>query len=334
MKTKMIALSIAVIFALIGCMPTPSLNRISMGMVADVGGIKDQSFNQSAWEGLQKAGAEFQMDISYVEAKKESDYQKNIQSLIDSDQDLIWGIGFKMQEDIRQAAIDNPNRSFALIDHDYGEDSVDNLLGVVFKAEEASYLMGVIAAKMTKTKKVGFVGGMDVPAIHRFLFGFLKGIEDTDCAVELRIDYTDAFDSPEKGKESAHKLYREGVDLIFHAAGDTGNGVIEAAKESDKMVIGVDKDQYALAPDHVISSAVKRIDLAMYEVAKELGQGNFEGGRTLILGLKESGVDIAQSTSKHVPADVLQYVQERRQQIIDGEIKVPASEEEYRNAKN
>lgn len=338
MRKTVTALLIAVVIGLVGCTAGgegkglfPSGKPIHMSMVADIGGIKDQSFNQSAWEGLQKAGAEFQMDVGYIESESEEDYEKNIQELLDSDPDLIWGIGFKMADAIKKFAVENPNQKFAIIDYDYGEESLDNVLGVVFKAEEPSYLMGTIAAKMTKTEKVGFIGGMDTPSIHRFLYGFIQGVEDTDPAIEVQVEYADAFDSPSKGKKIAKKMYDQGVDLIFHAAGDTGNGVIEAAKELDKMVIGVDKDQNILAPEHVISSAVKRIDLAMYEVAKQLKEGRFSGGKTLVLGLKESGVEIAGTTGKHVPSDVLQLVEENKMRIMNGEIVVSDTEEAYQS---
>lgn len=330
MKKKIMALLLAFIFMSAGCVPQGMKDLDSMGMVADIGGVKDHSFNQSAWEGLQKAGAEFQMDVSYVETKDEAEYEKNIQTLLDSNRGLIWGIGFKMEEEIKKAAQRNPNQNFAIIDHDCGESRLQNLLGIVFKAEESSYLMGIIAAKMTKTKKVGFIGGMDAPVIHQFLFGFMQGVHTTDPEVDITVDYVGVFNAPDKGKEIAKKMYSEGADLIFHAAGDTGNGVIQAAKELNKMVIGVDKDQNALATENVISSAIKRLDMVIYQVAQELKEGKFEGGKTRYFGLKEEGVDIAPSTAKHVPKDVLQLVEESKKKIISGEIVVCATEEEYK----
>lgn len=331
MKKKMMTLLLACILILAGCTPKDMGDLDSMGMIADIGGVKDHSFNQSAWEGLQKAGAEFQMDVSYVETKDESEYEENIQTLLDSDRSLIWGIGFKMEEEIKKAAQQNPNQKFAIIDHDCGENNLENLLGIVFKAEESSYLMGIIAAKMTKTGKVGFIGGMDAPIIHQFLFGFMQGVHTTDPDTEVVFDYVGAFNTPDKGYEMAKKMYDEGVDLIFQAAGDTGNGVIQAAKECDKMVIGVDKDQNELAPDHVISSAVKRLNLVIYQVAQELKEGKFEGGKTRYFGLNEEGVGISMSTAKHVPRNVLQLVEESKKKIISGEIIVCATEEDYNN---
>lgn len=313
---------------------TSEQSALKISMVTDVGGVKDQSFNQSAWEGLEKVKADMGIEVGYIESKQDADYDPNLESLVDAKNDLIWGVGFKMASSIKNAAEAYPDQKFAIVDNDYGDETPANVLGVMFKEQEVSYLMGVIAAKMTKTNKIGFIGGMDVPVINRFRYGFVRGVEDTNPDAQIDVQFAEAFDNPTKGKAIANQMYSTGIDVIFHAAGDTGTGAIESAKEQNQMVIGVDRDQNDLAPDNVISSAVKRVDNAIYEVAKELKDGNFAGGTTRTFGLAEGGVSIAPTTSKNVPEEILTLVKEMEEKIISGEIKVPATAEEYDAMKN
>ncbi|WXR61622.1 BMP family ABC transporter substrate-binding protein [Peptostreptococcaceae bacterium AGR-M142] len=304
-----------------------------IAMVTDVGGISDQSFNQSAWEGFLKLEKDFQIKKSYQESTQDADYAPNLQTLIDAENDLVWGIGFKMADAVSEAAENYPENKFAIIDFSYGENTPENVIGVTFKEHEASYLVGVIAAKMTKTNKVGFIGGMDVPVINRFKYGFKAGVESVNKDIEIIDQYANAFDKPAVGKAIANQMYSSGCDIIFHAAGDTGNGMIEAAKELNKFAIGVDRDQNSQAPDNVITSAVKRVDNAIYDIGKKLVEGEFDGGSTVVYGLKEGGVDIAPTTSKNVPEDVIKLVDDVKAKIIAGEVVVPGTEEEYNNNK-
>ena len=349
MKKKITALFLASIMGVMtftGCTsPAPvetpadepaveeTADAMKISMVTDVGGVKDQSFNQSAWEGLEKAKAELGVEVGYIESKQDADYEPNLETLVDGENDLIWGVGFKMADAIAAAAGNYPDQKYAIIDFDYGDTTPENVLGVLFKEEEPSYLVGLIAGKMSKTNKIGFIGGMDVPVINRSRFGFLAGVKAANPDAVVDVQFVNAFNDPAKGKAVANQMYASGVDIIFHAAGDSGNGAIEAAKEQNKWVIGVDRDQNDLAPDNVISSAVKRVDNALFMVAKDLKDGNFAGGTTLIFGLAEGGVDIAATTSKNVPADILEYVEAEKQKIINKEIMVPGTEEDY-NAMN
>lgn len=306
----------------------PAEKAMKIAMVTDVGGVNDQSFNQSAWEGLKRAEADFGMEVNYQESTQDADYVPNIQTLIDQENDLIWGIGFKMADAMAEAAENYPEQKFAIVDFAYDE-TPENVIGVVFKENEASYLVGLIAGKMTETNKVGFIGGMDVPVINRFKFGFRAGVKAVNPEIEVLEQYANAFDKPAVGKAIANQMYQGGVDVIFHAAGDTGNGMIESAKELNKFAIGVDRDQNSQAPDNVLTSSVKRVDNAIYDVAKKLSEGTFEGGSTMVYGLAEGGVDIAATTSKNVPEEILTFVEEQKEKIISGEVVVPASEEEW-----
>jgi basic membrane protein A len=301
---------------------------MSAAMVTDTGGVNDQSFNQSAWEGLQRAEKELKIKVSFKESKQDADYAPNFETLIDGGNKLVWGIGFLMGDVVMEAAKSNPDVNFAIIDYAY-ENTPKNLAAVVFKAEEASFLVGYIAGKMTKKNKVGFVGGMNIPVIPPFEFGYKAGVKFANKNVELMDQYAESFVDAAKGKAIANQMYQKGADVIFHAAGGVGDGVIEAAKEQNLWAIGVDKDQNFLAPDNVLTSAMKRVDNAVFNVTKDLKEGNFKGGTTIVYGLKEGGVDIAPSSNKHVPADILAEVAKIKQDIIDGKIVVPSNEKDF-----
>ena len=302
--------------------------QLKVAMVTDVGGVNDQSFNQSAWEGLQKSQKELGIKASYQESKQEADYVPNIETLVDEENDLVWGIGFKMGDPMKKAAENYPDQKFAIIDYGY-ENGPKNIVGVSFKEQEASYLVGLIAGKMTKSNKIGFIGGMDVPVIKKFEYGFKAGVKAVNPNAQVIVQYANAFNDAAKGKAIGKQMYQNGADIVFHAAGDTGNGMIEAAKEENKFAIGVDRDQNNLAPKNVITSAMKRVDNALFDVSKKLKEGKFEGGTNVNYGLAEGGVDIAPTTKDNVPADVLTIVEAYKQKIIKGEIKVPSTKEEF-----
>ncbi|SHH28978.1 BMP family lipoprotein [Tepidibacter thalassicus] len=340
MKKKLISLALAATMLgtmLVGCSKpaeegaggTQGEKVIKVGMVTDVGGINDQSFNQSAWEGLKRAEKDLGIKAVYRESKQDADYVPNIESLIDEENDLIWGIGYKMAKDLKAQAEAYPDKNFAIIDYDYGKETPKNVLGVTFKAEESSYLVGLIAGKMTKTNKVGFIGGMKGPIIESFEYGFRAGVKEANPNAQVTVQYANSFTDQAKGKAIAKGMYSNGVDIIFHAAGDTGRGLIEAAKEENKYAIGVDRDQNYLAPENVITSAMKRVDNALYDITKQFKEGNFKPGTTVTYGLAEGGVDIAPTTDKHVPKDVLDLVNSYKEKIIKGDIKVPATKEEF-----
>lgn len=303
-------------------------SQLSIAMITDVGGVNDQSFNQSAWEGHQRAEKELGVKVAYIESRQDADYGPNLETLFDAGTDLIWGIGFKMADAVLEAATHNADQKYAIIDFAW-EKTPENLIGVVFKAEEASFLVGYIAAKMSKTGKVGFIGGMSFPVIWGFEYGFRAGVAQAGKNVEILSQYAESFTDAAKGKSIANSMYQQGADIIFHAAGGVGDGLIEAAKEQGKWAIGVDRDQNYLAPDNVLTSAMKRVDNAIFNIAKEMSEGKWQGGHTVSYGLAEGGVDIAPTTSKHVPADLLAEVEAIKARIIGGEIVVPFSKETF-----
>ncbi|QEK11852.1 BMP family ABC transporter substrate-binding protein [Crassaminicella thermophila] len=306
----------------------PTEKPLKIAMVTDVGGVHDKSFNESAWEGLQRAEKELGIKAGYQESKQEADYADNLELLVDQGNDLVWGIGFLMGKQVKEAAENYPDQKFAIIDNAYKE-TPKNLMGVLFKEQEAAFLVGYIAGKMTKTNKVGFIGGMDFDVIHRFHYGYKAGVKYANPDCEVFEQYAGAFDKPAIGRSIAESMYGNGADIIFHAAGDTGNGMIEVAKEKNKYAIGVDKDQNKDAPENVITSAVKRVDNAIFNVAKDLKEGKWQGGSTVVYGLAEGGVDIAPSSNKLVPKEILDEVEQLKKKIVSGEIKIPQSKEEY-----
>lgn len=304
-------------------------SELKATMVTDVGGVNDQSFNQSAWEGLLKAEGGLGVEVAYLESAQDADYLPNLQNFVDSGSDVIFGVGFTMADALAQVAKLNPNQKFAIVDVSYGDDTPDNVLGVVFKAEQPSFLVGYIAGKSTETGVVGFVGGISGFVIDSFDYGFHAGVHHANSEAKVLRQYADSFTDATKGKSIATQMYVQGADIVFHAAGAVGNGVIEAAREQGKWAIGVDRDQYDLAPDNILTSAMKRVGDAMYLVVEHLAEGRWDGGSTLVLGLKDGAVGISPTSEVHVAPDVLAEVEQLTQEIIDGNIVVPTNKAEY-----
>ena len=275
---------------------TAAQKAFNVAMVTDTGGVNDQSFNQSAWEGLQQFGKDTGASVKYTESKQESDYATNLDKAADDNNSLIWGIGFAMADALTNAAKSNPDISYAIIDNSYGDKTPSNVTGVMFRAQEPSFLVGYIAAKTTKTNKVGFVGGMTGAVIDQFEYGYRAGVaygaKELGKKITVDVQYAESFSDSAKGKAIATKMYSNGCDVVFHAAGGVGVGVIEAAKEANKLVIGVDKDQAYLAPKNVLTSAMKLVSKAIELVSKDAIDKKEIGGKTYTYGLTEDAVGI------------------------------------------
>ncbi|MDT9726018.1 BMP family ABC transporter substrate-binding protein [Xylanibacillus composti] len=299
--------------------------EISVAMVTDVGGVNDNSFNQSAWEGLQQFAEEHGGKVDYLQSQNDADYVPNLNQFVKSGRDLTWGIGYMMSDAIRQVANQNPESKLGIVD-----DVVDapNVVSVTFKENDGGFLVGVVAGMMTKTNKIGFVGGSEIPVITRFEAGFKAGIEAANPDAQLIVNYTGAFDAPDQGKAAASTIYNSGADIIFHAAGSTGDGVFGQAKElrnagRDVWVIGVDKDQaQTFGNDITLTSMIKRVDVAVRTISEEVMRDEFKGGEVVTLGLKENGVGLPEH-NPNLPQEVLDKVEEFKQRIIDGELTVP-----------
>ena len=302
--------------------------KLKVAMITDVAGVNDQSYNQSAWEGLERAGKELGVEVKYLESKQDSDYTTNVETLVDEDVDLIIGVGSKLGPTMEEAAKNYPEQKFAIVDETYDE-IPSNLKSVLFKSEQASYLVGLIAGKMSETKNVGFIGGLDIPVINTFKYGYMAGVKTANADCEIQTQYANSFTDQAKGRAISSQMISKNADVIFIAGGDVGTGAIEAIKEANKYGIGVDRDQSDLAPENILSSAIKRVDVGVYETVKELLEGNFKGGTSTTYGLEEGGVGIADTTSNLVPQDVLDFVNEQIEKLKSGEISVPKTEEEY-----
>ncbi len=310
-------------------MGTASAKKLKVGMVTDVGGVNDQSFNQSAWEGLKRTKQELGTKIAYKESKQDADYAPNMETFTDAEFDLIWGIGFLMGDAIKSTAQLNPDQKYAIIDFAYGPETPKNVACVVFQEEQPSFLVGYIAGKMTKTNKVGFVGGIKFPLIEKFEYGFMAGVKLANPKAEVLRQYAESFTDAAKGKAIANNMYQQNADIVFHASGSVGDGVIEAAKEKNKWAIGVDKDQNFLAPDNVLTSAMKRVDNAIFSMVKKLHNGDFQGGTVAVYNLSNDGVSIAPTSGKHVPKNILDEVDGLITKIKAGKMVVPATKEAY-----
>ncbi|MGL5328621.1 MAG: BMP family lipoprotein [Peptostreptococcaceae bacterium] len=322
-------LTLMMTLGMVGCSTTEEEkpkddNKFKVGVVLGEGGANDQSFNQSSLEGFYRAKEKLGVTGNYLESNQDADYKPNIEICIDDDADLIIGVGYTTAAAMLEAANTYEDRNFVIIDHNYEEEGKEipkNMACVTFDEREVSYLMGIIASKMTKTDKVGFIGGMKDPNITRFEEGFKKGVEAGKEGVVLSSQYANSYDDASLGKSIANQMYAKDVDIIFSAAGNVGTGAIESAKEKDKYAIGVDMDQNSLAPNNVISSAMKRVDIGVYDIIEKAQKNEFEGGKVTVYGLKEGGVGIAPTTDKNVPKEVLDFVEVEKEKVINGEIK-------------
>ena len=302
-----------------------------IAMITDTGGINDQSFNQSAWEGLQRLGKETGAEVNYIESKQSGDFPTNFETLIDNGNSLCWGIGFACADAVVEAAEANPDVNFACVDNAFGE-PLPNVTGVVFRAQESSFMVGYIAAAVSKTEKVGFVGGISSEVIDQFQYGYEAGVAYANRMlgknVTVTSQYAESFSDAAKGKSIANKMFTDGCDIVYHAAGGTGTGVIEAAKEAGKYAIGVDRDQAYLAPDNVLTSSLKNVDVAVDIVSRQHIAGREIGGKNMGFGLTDDAVGIPEHHENYSD-EIYNAAIEIGEQIKRGAIVPPATKQEF-----
>ena len=317
-------------------------DNFSVAMVTDVGGVDDKSFNQSAWEGIQEFGKENGLEkgkagYDYLQSASDADYATNLNSLVRNDFDLIYGIGFKLAEDIKEVAEQRPEAKFAIVDEVV---EADNVASITFREEQGSFLVGVAAALSSESNKIGFIGGIDSELINKFEVGFIAGVKSVKPDAEVSVQYANAFDKADIGKEIANSMYKQGIDVIYHAAGGTGNGVFTAATElkeanndANVWVIGVDRDQYeeGAVPNTdlnvTLTSMIKRVDIAVKDLATKTMEGNFPGGETIRYGLDEDAIAVA-TTGDHMSEETLSEIEEWTTKIKAGEVEIPATRAE------
>jgi basic membrane protein A len=318
-----------------GAAQPPASEGLDVGIVFDVGGRGDKSFNDGAFLGGERAERELGARVHFIEPGEGSDREAGLRLLAAEHMDLVIGVGFIFTDDLTALAKEYPNVHFAGVDYALATDSTGavippppNLAALKFREEQGSFLVGALAALIGKSKKVGFVGGMDIPLIHKFEAGYRAGVKQVcpDCTVVAQYAGVtpEAFRNPGRGKELALAQYQSGVNVIFHASGSTGLGVFEAARQTGKLAIGVDADQYNEAPGFILTSMVKGVDAAVYDAIKRVKDGTFTGG-IYQFGLAENGVGYVYDANnrKLIPDSVRARVEELRQQIIAGKIQVP-----------
>lgn len=296
-----------------------------VAIVFDIGGLGDQSFNDSAYVGLMRLKDELGATVQYVESATPSDYEPNLSMLAREGYDVIWSIGFLLEDAVRKTAVQFPETRFGIIDSGFADEEYEtilpNVLGVLFKEHEGSFLMGVLAALTTKTNIVGFVGGLELPVIERFEAGYKAGVWSVDPSIEILTNYTGAFDDPAKGKAATDSMVRLRADVVFHAAGATGLGVIESAEEQGIWAIGVDSDQNHLAPQAVLNSMIKRVDVGVFEGTLMMLEPGFKA-QTVLLGLKEGAVGLAPEESNNASPEATELALEWARKIASGEYVV------------
>lgn len=304
-------------------------------MVTDTGGVNDQSFNQSSWEGLQALEKQIGAKVGYTESKQEADYATNLDKAVDADAQLIWGIGFAMADAVGAASKSNPDIHYAIVDNGYDAKTMgSNVTGVMFRAQEPSFLVGYIAGKTTKTNKVGFVGGIASDIISQFEFGYKAGVDyaakELGKTITVQAQYAESFGDAAKGKSIANGMFSSGCDIVFHAAGGTGTGVIEAAKDAGKgkYAIGVDRDQAYLAPENVLTSAIKKVHMAVESVSMDIINGKDVSGKTVEYGLTEDAVGIPEE-HKLMGDDTYNAAMKVQEDIKSGKITPPKNKDEY-----
>ncbi len=319
-------------------------------MVTDTGGIDDRSFNQGTWEGIEAVEEDSDgVCGKFVMSEKDADYIPNLTTVTNENPDLVIAAGFLFEDAMTQVATDNPDQQYLLIDavvQDEDGEQLPNVTSALFAEHEGSYLAGVAAALQAQADgfdKVGFVGGLELDLIIKFEVGFKAGVESVDPDMEVLVEYTGSFTDAAAGKVSADKLYNSGAYIIYHAAGNSGNGVIKSALEiydafeagsadNEVWVIGVDRDQYedgmTSSGDHsvILTSMVKKVGTASYDVSQKTLAGNPQGGGILIYDLENDGVGIPEE-NPNLDDEIVSKVEEAKEMVVSGEVEVPEERE-------
>ncbi|MDE2039757.1 MAG: BMP family ABC transporter substrate-binding protein [Elusimicrobia bacterium] len=333
---RSLSVALLLIFSMTACRrPQPQAAQaasapLKVGLVFDVGGRGDKSFNDSAFRGLQRAAKELGIKYDYIEPAEPADRENALRQFASGDYPLIIAVGFIFTDDVNRVAEAFPKKHFACVDYalEPGQAVPPNVVALKFREQESSFLGGVIAALTSKTKTIGFVGGMDVPLIHKFEAGYRAGAAWADAKVKVLVSYAgvtpQAFKDPAKGEEIALSQIAQGADIIYHASGSTGLGVFEAAREKHILAMGVDSDQYKDAPGFVLTSITKNVDEAVFQVIQRQLEGKFKGG-VIELGLKEKGVGYVydEHNKALIPARAREQAERARALIVADKLQVP-----------
>ena len=295
MNKKILSLVLAgmlTIGTMVGCSSTKSTKKsdIKITMVLDEGGVNDQSFNQSAWEGAKQLMKDYpNLDISYIESHQEADYMSNIETAVDNDSDMVIGVGFKIASTLKKAAEVYPETDFLMVDNVYDE-TPENVQTISFDEEQSGYLAGLIAAKTTKTNKVGFIGGMNIPTCSRFADGFEKALKEVNPEIQFYKQFTNSFTDAAKSKLISLQMVANDADIIFAASGGGNIGIFETAREKNIKVIGVDSPNSYIAPEAVLTSAIKNVGQGIYNSVESYLNKEFKGGQNVKYDISSGAV--------------------------------------------
>ena len=293
----------------VGCSKSDNVNdKARVTLVLSTGGVNDQSFNQSAWEGALKAQDKYNVEVSYIESHQDSEYMQNIETAIDQDSDLVVGVGFKLTDSIKDAAEDYPEQKFAIIDGTY-DNMPNNVTSIMFSEEQAGYAAGLVAANTSETGVVGFIGGIDIPSCSNFLVGFEKAIKEENPNMKVLSQYTNTFTDAAKGRIIAEQMVKDDADILFMASGAGNSGTIEVVRENNIKAIGVDMPNNYIAPKYIITSALKNVGTGLELTIKDLVEGNFEGGQAKIYDLSNGGVGFEKTNL--LSDDLIEYVENK-----------------------
>jgi basic membrane protein A len=308
---------------------TEEAEPIRVGLVTDIGGLNDRGFNSLANEGLERAASELGAEIRVLESKSDADYIPNLSTLAEEGFDLIISVGFLMGEATHAAAEEFPETNFAIIDNAYGGEGCEetntcelpNLQGLLFKEQETGYLAGYLAGLVTESNTISSVGGIKIPPVDRFIAGYQAGAMASNPDITTLNAYSEDFVDQAKCKEVALDQIAEGSDVVFQVAGGCGLGALDAAQQEGVWGIGVDADQ-AFLGEHVLTSALKRVDEAVFQTISAVADGSFTGGGVTLFGLAEDGVGLGEF-SPNAPQEAIDEALAQVDGIVSGEIEVP-----------
>ncbi len=306
---------------------------LTVTFVTDTGGLGDKSFNDSAWAGVQMAVNKLGITANLIQSYEQSDYIPNLTAAAQIS-DAVVAVGFLIKDAVEKVAPQFPNTKFIFIDGSI--QGIPNVESFIFDQQQGGFLVGYIAAAMTKTGKVGVVGGIPIPPVESYMYGYKAGVETYNVLhgtnVQVISGYVGSFDDPSAGRSLTESQISQGADIVFQLAGLSGLGVIDAMKDqpSGYFAIGADQDQDYLAPGHVLVSAIKRVDIGVFDGIKSVYDGTFVG-KTKVLSLKNGGIGISPMTyTKHlVPKHVFKELKVLEKMIEEGKLKVPQTKEEF-----
>lgn len=323
-NTKLVGIFF-LLFVMIGCSNETDFQEkdyLKVGIMLSDVGLGDQSFSDSAFLGVMQARDELDILFSYKELGDTGTYLQGLTELVEEEHDLIIGLGFMVKDDLEKVASTYPNQQFLLIDD---VSDLDNITSLVFKEHEGSFLAGLVAGMKTKTNKVGFIGGGDFPLIHKFVAGFKQGVKASNKDAEILIEYANDFGNDKLGEKMARSMIAEGADFIYPAAGYTGVGALNEAQNSGVYGIGVDTDQYFLAENAVVTSMLKKIDVAIFQAIKLFIENGELTEDIIELGLKEDGVGLAEIRIFPLKANEQEILTDYIEKILSGSLTIEST---------